>query len=206
MSKNKIILKICGLSRIEDITYVNQLKPNMVGFVFAKSKRQVTEDLARILKRNLDKEIQAAGVFVNEKPDKIISLLKEGVIDIAQLHGTETDEEIIRIQTATSKKVIKAFQMTENTDFSEIENCPADYVLLDSGKGTGQTFDWKYLKKCKRPFFLAGGLNAGNLREAIEQLQPMGVDLSSGVETEGKKDAYKIAEIISIIHQAFVET
>lgn len=188
-------IKICGLTRKCDIEYVNELLPDYIGFVFAKkSRRYIDEQDAEELKKILDNRIKAVGVFVNESEENIFKYADKGIIDIAQLHGSEDDSFIMRIKEKLP--VIKAFKVTEQTDIEAINNSSADYVLLDSGDGSGKTFDWHLIEKIKRPYFLAGGLNAENVKEAVNLLNPYAVDVSSGVEENGNKSYNKIKQFI----------
>lgn len=196
---SNIKVKFCGLCREEDIEYVNELNPDYIGFVFAKSKRQVTVDDAIYLRVELNLNIKVVGVFVNEDNDKIIDLLKKDIIDIAQLHGNEKEEDIKLIKERTKKEVIKAIKVTDSKDIEVWKDSCADYLLLDSGQGTGKPFDWNNIKKFNRPFFLAGGLSIENIREAIEKTSPMAIDISSGIESNGVKDYIKMKEIMRIV-------
>jgi len=190
-------IKICGLTRLEDIDAVNELKPEYVGFVFAKSRRQITKEHAVTLRRYLDSEIQAVGVFVNELPAIVAGYLEEGVIDLAQLHGNESEEYIHSLRFRTGGELIKAFSIKTREDVEKAKKSSADYILLDHGKGgTGESFDWSLIRNMDRPYFLAGGLNAENVEQAILQTHPFAVDISSGVETDGVKDPKKITECI----------
>ena len=190
-------IKICGLTRLEDIDAVNELKPEYVGFVFAKSRRQITKEHAVTLRRYLDPEIQAVGVFVNELPAIVAGYLEEGVIDLAQLHGNESEEYIHSLRFRTGGELIKAFSIKTREDVEKAKKSSADYILLDHGKGgTGESFDWSLIRNMDRPYFLAGGLNAENVEQAILQTHPFAVDISSGVETDGVKDPKKITECI----------
>ncbi|MFA9464913.1 MAG: indole-3-glycerol phosphate synthase TrpC [Velocimicrobium sp.] len=199
-------IKICGLRRDMDIDYANQLKPDYIGFVFAKSKRQVSPEEAKRLKMGLSKEINAVGVFVNENVDIIIQLLNEGTIDIVQLHGNESEEDICLIKQASGKPVIKALKVRSPEDVIKWENSSADYLLLDNGEGTGEKFDWKILENLgkslsMKPFFLAGGLCAKNMEEAcyaVRPFVPFGLDVSSGAEMDGYKDFNKMKQIIAV--------
>lgn len=183
-------IKLCGLSAEEDIEIANRLLPDYIGFVFApKSRRYLPPERAAELKSKLDPGIRAVGVFVNEAPEKIAALLEQGIIDLAQLHGSETEEEIRELQAQSGKPVIRAFQVRSPEILKEAERSPADYILLDSGAGSGEVLDWELLKDMKRPFFLAGGLHPLNVREAIRRVQPFAVDVSSGIERDGRKDA-----------------
>ena len=197
-------IKICGLKRQEDITYVNEAKPDYCGFIieFPKSSRNVTGDQVRILIAELDKNIIPVGVFVNAAPERVEELLLDGTIRIAQLHGQEDDDYIRRIQKNTGSQVIKAFSVKAAQDIELALKSPADYILLDQGGGgTGQTFDWSLIPEIKRPFFLAGGLGADNLEQAVDTIRPYAVDLSSSVETDGVKDRSKILEAVSLVHK-----
>lgn len=185
------------MTRLEDITYVNEAKTEYIGFVFwPKSKRAVGDEQAAELKKSLDPSIQAVGVFVNETPERIIQLLKKQIIDLAQLHGEETEEQIERIRRETGKPVIKAVKIRTREDILAGIQTKADYLLLDSGMGSGETFDWNTIPQIEKPFFLAGGLYPGNVEEAVQNFHPYAVDVSSGVETDGKKDETKIREFI----------
>ena len=196
-------IKICGLKRLEDIEIVNRHKPDYIGFVFADSKRKVSHDLARQMKENLDSNIVSVGVFVDASADEILGLFDDGTIDIAQLHGSESEEFIKNLKDKTDNqlKIINAIEMNEGIDLKKYDNSEADYLLLDSGKGSGKTFDWKLIRKdLKKEFFLAGGLTSSNISQAIEEFKPYAVDLSSSLETDGFKDENKIKEIMEAIH------
>lgn len=185
-------LKICGLKRPEDIEYANLVKPDYVGFVFAGNKRRISTDMAAQLRAKLSKDIQAVGVFVDEPLENIIDLLEREVIDIAQLHGDETEEDIQYIQAVTGKEVIKAVKVRHRYDVEAWLDSSADYLLFDSGAGSGEAFDWTLLDGVDREYFLAGGLTPDNIEAAVTQLFPYGIDLSSGVETDGVKDLEKM--------------
>ena len=202
--QQKTKIKICGLKCPEDIAYVNEAKPDYCGFIieFPKSSRNVTGDQVRILIAELDKNIIPVGVFVNAAPERVEELLLDGTIRIVQLHGQEDDDYIRRIQKNTGSQVIKAFSVKAAQDIELALKSPADYILLDQGGGgTGQTFDWALIPEIKRPFFLAGGLGADNLEQAVDTIRPYAVDLSSSVETGGVKDRSKILEAVSLVHK-----
>ena len=193
-------IKFCGLTGDCDIDAANELRPEYVGFVFApKSKRYVTPERAVELKRRLAVGIKAVGVFVNDNLYHVAELLNRGVIDIAQLHGSEDEEYIGQLRQLTGKPVIRAFRIKTAEDIAEAEKCTADHVLLDSGAGTGEVFDWKLIKNMKRPYFLAGGLSPDNVENAVEQLSPYAVDVSSGIETDGVKDKAKMAAFAAAV-------
>ena len=195
-------IKLCGLSRPCDIGAANELKPDYIGFVFApKSKRYVTPEKAMELKQMLLPEIQSVGVFVNEKPETVVKLLQDGTIDIAQLHGAEDEEYIIQLRQLTDKPIITAFRIETASDIEKALQSTADYLLLDSGAGTGTVFDWKLIQNIKRPYFLAGGLDADNAAEAVNTLRPYALDVSSGIETSGLKDKSKMAAFVSAVRK-----
>lgn len=192
-------IKFCGLKRTEDIKYANELNPDFIGFVFApKSKRFVDADTAKELKNLLDSNIKAVGVFVDEDLNAVAKLLKDGIIDIAQLHGSEDDEYIKRLRTLCDKPIIKAFMIESPDDIKKANESSADYVLLDSGKGSGVTFNWDLIKEVNRPYFLAGGLDCDNVENALNSLTPFAVDVSSGIETDGYKDFEKMSRIAQL--------
>ena len=194
-------IKICGLSRLEDIDFVNLARPDYIGFVFAPSRRRVTPEQARKLRGTLRPDIVPVGVFVNESIENILAL--EDVIDIIQLHGSEDEGYIKTIKSRTDMPVIKAAAVQKTGDARKWQNTEADYLLLDNkGGGTGQTFDWNLIGEgIEKPYFLAGGLNIGNIPDAIRLLAPYCVDVSSGAETEGQKDPDKIERIVRLVRQ-----
>lgn len=192
-------IKICGLTRKSDIEYVNELLPDYIGFVFVKnSRRYVDLYNSESLKKLLDKKIKAVGVFVNEFAENICRYADKNIIDVVQLHGSEDDGFVNRIKEVTGLPVIKAFKVTEETDFKSINESSADFVLLDSGEGSGKTFDWDLISNIKRPYFLAGGLTPDNAKKAVGLLDPYAVDISSGVEENGYKSYDKIKQFIEI--------
>lgn len=194
-------IKLCGLSRPCDIEAANALMPDYIGFVFAKrSRRYVTPGQAAALKKMLRPGIAAVGVFVDEDKATVVSLLKVGVIDMAQLHGKEDDIYVREIQKICDNTVIKAFCVEGQEDIRRAQACPADYVLLDSGKGgTGTAFDWELLAGVSRPYFLAGGLDIETVGRAVERWKPYGVDVSSGIETDGRKDPVKMRAFVEAV-------
>ncbi|SDA69107.1 phosphoribosylanthranilate isomerase [Lachnospiraceae bacterium G11] len=195
-------IKLCGLKRECDIEAVNKLNPDFIGFVFAeKSKRYVNPIEAAKLKEMLGKDIKAVGVFVNESPEAVAELLNKGTIDMAQLHGSEDEEYISMLRSLTDKPLIKAIKVQSKADIEAADGSSADYVLLDSGAGTGMAFNWQLIKGIKRPYFLAGGLNPENVAEAVKTLNPYAVDVSSGIETDGLKDEAKMADFVSIVRK-----
>ncbi|MBR5712419.1 MAG: phosphoribosylanthranilate isomerase [Lachnospiraceae bacterium] len=227
-------IKLCGLSRPQDIEAANALAPDYIGFVFAeKSRRYVTPERARELRKLLKPGIAAVGVFVDAEPESVAGLLREGIIDIAQLHGAEDEVYIRRLRELTDRPIIKAFRLgdaaagqektektvegsagtpaavTKQDDFSTAQEevlraaaaSSADIVLLDSGAGTGMVLNWERLaeRKFPREYILAGGLTPENVGEAIRSLHPMGVDVSSGIESEKVKDESKMAAFVDAV-------
>ena len=195
-------IKFCGLTRPCDIEAANAIKPDYIGFVFApNSKRRVGYKQAVDLKNLLSKDIKAVGVFLNEDISQVISLLNLGIIDAAQLHGDESRDYIARIQQETGKPVIKAFQIHSEQDVAAAEKTIADFIILDAGAGEGKTFDWNLIEHFKKPYFLAGGLNADNVSEAIRRLHPYALDVSTGIETDGVKDTNKMAAFAQAVRK-----
>lgn len=192
-------IKLCGLTRPCDIEAVNELQPDYIGFVFAKkSRRYVSPEKAEELKAMLAPGIQAVGVFVNEEPEQIVSLLEAGTIDVAQLHGQEGEREIRRLRELTDHPLIQAFRIDTEQDVERANDSTADYVLLDSGAGgTGTVFDWDLLQAIRRLYFLAGGLDTENLGTVKAKLNPYGIDVSSGIETDGYKDKEKMTAFVA---------
>ncbi|MBK5243640.1 MAG: phosphoribosylanthranilate isomerase [Eubacteriaceae bacterium] len=196
-------IKICGLTRIEDIDAVNEAKPDYIGFVFAKSKRQVDFETAKCLKSGLSQEIKAVGVFVNQPMEEIIALANEKVIDVIQLHGDEDEDTIARLREVVSLPIIKAIRISQKSD---VKKTSADFMLFDTYDkdhygGSGVSFNWEVLQGYEGDFFLAGGLNSENIAEAIKRVKPYCVDISSGVETNGHKDQKKISEIVEKVRR-----
>lgn len=190
-------IKICGIYRDEDTGYINDAKPDYFGMIinFPKSHRNVSPERAGEIRRQIRPKIPAVGVFVNQPKEEIAALLENGTIDIAQLHGQESEDEILFLQK-TGKPVWKAFKIRSSEDMAKARLCRADRILLDNGYGTGQTFDWNLVGEPGRPFILAGGLTPENIPEAIRYLHPDVLDISSGVETEKKKDYAKICAAV----------
>ena len=185
-------IKMCGLSRPVDIAFANEVKPDFIGFVFAeKSSRYITPEKAAELAAKLDKSIVPVGVFVDSDFEEIMHTVNLGAVRIAQLHGNEPEELVKRLQE-NGVPVIRAFQIKSEADVKKAETSCADHILLDSGKGSGLTFDWSVLKNAKRPYFLAGGLDPQNVSRAVTDLHPYAVDTSSGLETGGVKDRTKM--------------
>jgi len=197
-------IKICGLTNPEEIAYINEFMPDYAGFIFASfSKRYISYEKAAELKKQLSPEIKSVGVFVNETIKNIIDIIDMKIIDMVQLHGDETNFYIDELRKMSNIPVIKAYRADGNIK-SNINNTNADYILIDSFNnnlfgGTGNTFNWGIIPKNDKKIFLAGGLNINNIEEAIRLVNPYCADISSGVETNGKKDKNKIRDIIKKI-------
>lgn len=190
-------IKLCGLSRPCDIAYANELRPEYIGFVFAKeSRRYVSPKTAAALRLALEGTICPVGVFVNEPPENVAELLNGGVIDMAQLHGQEDEAYIQKLRCLTCKPLMQAFPVRCTADAAAAARSSADYILLDSGGGTGRHFDWSLTADVSRSYFLAGGLSAGNVAQAVSMARPYAVDVSSGVETGGLKDFEKMRRFV----------
>lgn len=181
----------------------NQLRPDFIGFVFAKkSKRYAPPELAKSLKAQLLPGIQAVGVFVNEPVESVAALLENETIDIAQLHGKEDENYIASLRVRTKKPILQAFRIDTREDVLAANRSSADFVLLDSGNGgTGTAFDWGLLGDMDRPYFLAGGLNPETVGPAVKALHPYAVDVSSGIETDGLKDPNKMAAFVAAVRK-----
>ena len=183
-------IKICGLMRMEDVEAVNLYRPDYIGFIFAPSRRRITVETAENMAGRLDDGIQRVGVFVDENREKIAKITESGIINVVQLHGHESDEDVTWISERTGVPVIKSVSVRT-----------ADYLLLDNGAGgSGEKFDWTHVHDIERDFFIAGGINISNIEEALK-FNPYCVDVSSGVETDGYKDPDKIHKIIDIVRR-----
>lgn len=190
-------VKLCGIRSFDDVDILNEVHPDYAGFVFAGAKHRIDDDTAAALRSRLDDIIPVVGVFQDEPLEHIAALVRSGTIQAVQLHG---HEDVAGIEAAKELHVpvIKAFSIGGYRDIERAAESPADYILLDHGSGgSGTSFDWSLLTKIDRPFFLAGGLSVSNIRDAIK-LNPYALDVSSGVETNGRKDAKKIRQFMKI--------
>lgn len=196
-------IKICGLTREEDIAFANICRPDYIGFVFAeKSKRYVSVQQAARLSRLLDTEIIPVGVFVNAPVELVVTLLQNKVIRMAQLHGQEDSAYLKELRRRTDQPLLQAFSIAGYQDAEAAERSLADYILLDQEVGgSGKPFDWKYGKAVQRPIFLAGGLNPDNVTDAVSALHPFAVDVSSGVETGKNKDIEKMKAFVRAVRK-----
>lgn len=211
-------IKLCGMMKPCDIEYANRVKPDFVGFIFANTRRKISAAQAKQFREALDAEIPAVGVFVNEDISVITSLVQNGCIDLIQLHGEEDADYIRRLREVCVVPVIKAVKVQTVEQIRQAAALPVDYLLLDTYRkgvlgGTGEAFDWELLREAKiaagdtaegelfgKPYFLAGGLHAGNLREAAA-LGSYGLDVSSGIETDGSKDFTKMVEVMELVRK-----
>ena len=211
-------IKLCGMMKPCDIEYANRVKPDFVGFIFANTRRKISAAQAKQFREALDAEIPAVGVFVNEDISVITSLVQNGCIDLIQLHGEEDADYIRRLREVCDVPVIKAVKVQTVEQIRQAAALPVDYLLLDTYRkgvlgGTGEAFDWELLREAKaaagdtaegelfgKPYFLAGGLHAGNLRAAAA-LGSYGLDVSSGIETDGSKDFTKMVEVMELVRK-----
>ena len=213
-------VKMCGISKVETIPAVVEAKPDYMGLVFAPSKRQVTVDQAKILVEELhrgyakkygsdtehDKNdtIKTVGVFVNETVDNLVTIANEANLDAVQLHGDEDETFIQSLKERTNVEVWKAIQIRTAADTEKWIDSSADMLLFDAYHkdergGTGEVFDWSSLDEFERPFMLAGGIDSTNVARAIRTVRPYGIDISSGIETNGVKDDEKITAFTNIV-------
>lgn len=200
-------VKICGLRTLEDAAIINRCKPDYAGFVFAATKRYVSDSEALGMRRALSEDIQTVGVFVNEPPAHILSLCEQGIINMIQLHGDESEDYIAALKEKTDTPIIKAVRVQNTGQVKKALTKEADFMLFDTYKqgvygGSGERFSLEILQKSLQeekntvPFFLAGGLTPQNIEEVLGAQDCYCVDVSSGVETDGCKDAAKVEEFI----------
>ncbi|MDO5852864.1 MAG: phosphoribosylanthranilate isomerase [Thermoplasmata archaeon] len=190
-----MIVKICGLRTPMDALYANMAAPDMAGMVFhPKSRRCVSIDEARQIRGMLGRTIRSVGVFVDSDPSLMGTLLDEGIIDIVQVHACTDD--YFRKARDFGAPVIRAYIVRTKEDVQIAASSEADYILLDAGMGDGKTFDWSLLEDAGFDYILSGGLDNMNVRDAVRRLNPFGVDVSSGVETDGAKDPTKMTSFV----------
>ena len=217
-------IKMCGISKVETIPAVVEAQPDYMGLVFAPSKRQVTVDQAKILVSELHKQyanrynrnviqwsndvvqefIKTVGIFVNETLDNLVTIATEVNLDAVQLHGDEDEAFIQSLKERTNVEVWKAVQIRSAADAEAWIDSSADMLLFDAYHkdergGTGEVFDWSCLDEFERPFMLAGGIDSTNVARAIRTVRPYGIDISSGIETDGVKDDEKIKAFTNIV-------
>ena len=196
-------VKICGITNIEDAANAARLGADYLGFNFyKKSPRFIDAEIAQKVLNNLGFSTKKVAVFVNEDLDKAGSIVKQLNFDLIQLHGDESPEYCAQLKKKAKKQVIKAFRIKDKLNLNDFMSYDADYYMFDAHKegqfgGTGKTFDWSLLNGIKKPFFLSGRLNPGNVKEAIKMVNPFAVDVASGVESKiGKKDYKKMKDFI----------
>lgn len=198
-------IKLCGMFRDCDIDYVNEAKPDFIGFIvmFPKSHRNIDLETALRLKSRLSTDIKSVAVSVNAPVERFAEFAKSGAADILQCHGSENADYIAGLRRLTSVPIIKAVKVTTSADIEAAQLLGADYLLLDSGTGSGRAFDHSLIdrEKIRVPFFLAGGLTPENLGQAIRQIRPYAVDLSSGIETNKLKDRKKILAAVKEVRK-----
>lgn len=197
-------IKVCGLVRPADVEAAGAARPDYAGFVVdvPGSRRSVTPAAARSLAARLATGIRAVGVFVDAPIELVAALLNDGALYAAQLHGSEDAAYVAALSALTDRPIVQAFRVASLADVARAAASAADCVLLDGGAGGGRAFDWRLARSCRRPFFLAGGLDPGTIAEAVAAARPFAVDLSSGVETDGRKDPAKIARAVAEAHAA----
>mgnify|MGYP001780847572 CR=1 FL=1 len=185
-------VKICGVSTASAVETACQAGADYIGFVFAESRRRVSLEQAQKLAALVPATVRKVGVFVSPSLAELEEAISVANLDLVQIHG-DFDEALL---TQIGRPVIRAYQV--KGDLEDISQ-EAAYLLFDAPlAGSGQTFDWQTFDRSQinQPFFIAGGLHAGNVREAIQHFAPYAVDVSSGVETDGQKDLEKITEFI----------
>ena len=222
-------VKMCGISNVETIPAIIDAKPDYMGLVFAPSKRQVTVEQAKTLVEELYKQnvvgnnseveqtepvtsldtassetIKTVGVFVNETVENLLKIAEEVKLDVIQLHGDEDESFIQILKEQSNVEVWKAVQVRSAADAEKWIDSSADMLLFDAYHkdergGTGEVFDWSSLDEFDRPFMLAGGIDSTNVARAIRTVRPYGIDISSGIETEGVKDNEKIKAFTNIV-------
>ena len=204
-----IKIKICGLRRTEDIGYVNVLLPDYAGFILAGGfTRSIERKQAEEFAEKIDSRIKRVGVFVNQPASAVAEYINSGIIQYAQLHGDEDNLYIDKLMEyiKTGCGIIKAVRVRNENDVKMASGYNCNYLLLDAysgtqAGGTGITFDWTMVKNIKKPFFLAGGISAGNVEDAIKTASPYAVDASSSMETSGYKDFDKMKEFVDIVRR-----
>lgn len=193
-------IKLCGMFRDCDIDYVNEAKPDYIGFIvmFPKSHRNIDLETALRLKKRLSPDIKSVAVSVNAPVEAFAEFALSGAADVLQLHGNEDADYITRLRSLTDVPLIKAVKVTDFADIERAQLLDVDFLLLDSGTGSGRTFDHSLIdrKRITKPFFLAGGLTPENVRAAALEIEPYAVDMSSGIETDKVKDREKILEAV----------
>ena len=205
--ETQVKIKICGLRTPADVAAVNAALPEYAGFIFVPMRRRyVAPAQAAILCQQLDPRIRPVGVFVDARVEEILEALEHCPLDTVQLHGSEDNDYIAMLRAAYRSRnlcIVKAFRVEGADDIRRAEASAADEILLDHGAGgTGERFDWTLLQHCRRRFFLAGGLTPDNVEDAIRVAQPYAVDVSSSLETDGRKDPEKIRRFVAAVRRS----
>lgn len=200
-------LKLCGIRRIEDVRMINQAAPDYAGFIFwPKSRRYISPSDAKILRVSLKRGIEPVGVFVNEEPRRIAEIAAEVRLRVIQLHGDEDEAYIRSLRSMYAGEIWKAAGVRSAEDIERACRLSADMLLFDAFNtdlrgGTGKRINLGLLKEAapSRPYFLAGGINASNVREIIAEAAPYGIDVSSGFEVDGAKNSRRLDELMEAI-------
>lgn len=194
-------IKICGMRRKEDIEAAGRCRPDYIGFILSEGfRRSVEVSEARRLSELLAPGIKVVGVFVNEPVEAIAGACD--FLDMVQLHGQEDNSYLERLREVTDRALIQAFRIRESGDLERAMKSSADLILLDSGTGTGRSFEWNLIGEIQRPWILAGGLGPDNIAEAVSRFRPYAVDLSSGAETDGWKDPEKMRLCVEAVRKS----
>ncbi|MGN0367286.1 MAG: phosphoribosylanthranilate isomerase [Wujia sp.] len=209
-------IKLCGMMRECDIEYANLAKPDYVGFIFADTRRKITKQQAIRFRELVEPDIKCVGVFVDAPVEQIAEIVKSGCIELVQLHGKEDAQYIEKLRSLIQVPLMKAVRVENAQQIADAAKLDVQYLLLDTAVkglpgGTGKQFDWKLIEQAKsldansqegclfgKPYFLAGGLQLENLEEA-KSIQSFGLDISSGIETDGYKDKDKMIEVVRYI-------
>ncbi len=195
-------IKVCGIRRFEDIEIVNKYSPEYIGFIFADTKRYVSPEFAGRMADKLDRDIKKVGVFVNAPAEIVKGTVKTAKLDVVQLHGDEDEGYIASLNGVC--EIWKAIRVRSGADIPDVTGVSRillDKYAPDAYGGTGKRFDWSCAGTIKtdKPLVLAGGLTKENVRRGIEIFNPVCVDVSSAVETDGFKDEQKIKEFIETV-------
>lgn len=195
-------IKLCGMMRVADVEAAKRLNADFAGFILSEGFRRTIDKgtFYELSSRLTQTNVKKVGVFVNEPIENIVADFDE-MLELIQLHGSEDEAYIRRLRSYTDKPIIKAFKIQTGEDVSAACESTADFILLDSGTGTGKTFDHSLIGRIERPFFLAGGLDAENVGRAIDAIKPFAVDASSSLETDGRKDINKMTAFVNAVRQ-----
>lgn len=203
-------IKLCGMYRDEDIAALNEVRPDLCGFVsgFSRSHRNVEGTLLARLASRVDPAIRTVAVLVDQPPGRAAEIADAAVLDIVQLHGHEDASYVAELRARFDGGIVQAFRIRSAADVERALASVADLVLVDAGQGSGETFDWSLVEGlgARRPYLLAGGLTPEIIGQAVRDLQPWGVDLSSGIETDWRKDPAKMAAAVAAVRAAEAAT